>query len=135
MQYNKPKKFHYRIAQTASLCFSTFVFNRKILSNEIKDKKGPFVVIANHEAALDFVNLITATHRPMSFVISKSFFSALPVKNFMTKMGVIPKQQFQTQPTDLKQMKAVLDAGEPVVIYPAGLMCEDGLSTPIPSAT
>ncbi len=135
MQYNKPKKFHYRIAQTASLCLSTFVFKRKILRNEIKGKKGPFVVIANHEAALDFVNLITATRRPMSFVISKSFFSTLPVKKFMAKAGVIPKQQFQTLPNDLKQMKAVLDAGEPVVIYPAGLMCEDGLSTPIPSAT
>ncbi len=135
MQYNKPKKFHYRIAQLASLCVSTFVFRRRIVRNEIKGKKGPFVVIANHEAALDFVNLITATRRPMSFVISKSFFNTLPVKNFMIKMGVIPKQQFQTQPTDLKQMKAVLDAGESVVIYPAGLMCEDGLSTPIPSAT
>ncbi len=135
MQYNKPKKFHYRTAQMASLCLSTFVFKRRILRNEIKGKKGAFVVIANHEAALDFVNLITATRRPMSFVISKSFFNTLPVKKFMTKMGVIPKQQFQTQPTDLKQMKAVLDAGEPVVIYPAGLMCEDGLSTPIPSAT
>lgn len=135
MQYNKPKKFNYRVAQIASLCLSTFVFKRKILRNEIRGKKGAFVVIANHEAALDFVNLITATHRPMSFVISKSFFSTLPVKNFMIKMGVIPKQQFQTLPNDLKQMKAVLDAGEPVVIYPAGLMCEDGLSTPIPSAT
>lgn len=135
MQYNKPKKFHYRIAQLASLCVSTFVFRRRIVRNEIKGKKGPFVVIANHEAALDFVNLITATRRPMSFVISKSFFNTLPVKNFMIKMGVIPKQQFQTQPTDLKQMKAVLDAGESVVIYPAGLMCEDGRSTPIPSAT
>lgn len=135
MQYNKPKKFHYRVAQLVSLCVSTFVFKRKIIRNEIKDKKGPFVVIANHQAALDFVNLITATYRPMSFVISKSFFSTLPVKNFMAKAGVIPKQQFQTLPNDLKQMKAVLDAGEPVVIYPAGLMCEDGLSTPIPSAT
>ena len=29
----------------------------------------------------------------------------------------------------------MIQAGEPVVIYPAGLMCEDGLSTPIPAAT
>ena len=32
-------------------------------------------------------------------------------------------------------MKYVIDSGQPLVIYPAGLMCEDGLSTPIPSAT
>ena len=92
-------------------------------------------MIANHEAALDFVNLIGATSRPMHFVISKSFYSTLPVKGYMDKMGVIPKQQFQTNVHDLKQMKSVIDHGQPLVIYPAGLMCEDGLSTPIPAAT
>jgi hypothetical protein len=50
-------------------------------------------------------------------------------------MGVIPKQQFQTSVADMKNMKAVIDHGQPLAIYPAGLMCEDGLSTPIPGAT
>lgn len=135
MHYTRPKKLYYRIAQLASWHVATFIFKRKIIRNEIKGKTGPFVVIANHEAALDFVNLISATQRPMSFVISKSFYNTLPLKKFMQKMGVIPKQQFQTSVKDLKQIKAVIDAGEPVVIYPAGLMCEDGLSTPIPGAT
>jgi hypothetical protein len=35
----------------------------------------------------------------------------------------------------MKKMKAVVEAGQPLAIYPAGLMCEDGLSTPIPKAT
>ena len=135
MKYQKPNLLHYRIAQAASWIVATFIFRRKILRNEIKDKSGPFVVIANHEAALDFVNLIGATKRPMTFVISNSFYNTLPVKGFMNKMGVIPKQQFQSTVTDLKRIKAVIDRGEPVVIYPAGLMCEDGLSTPIPGAT
>ena len=93
------------------------------------------MVIANHEAALDFVNLIGTTKRPMTFVISNSFFSTLPIKGFLAKMGVIPKQQFQTTADDLKRIKTVINNGQPVVIYPAGLMCEDGLSTPIPAAT
>lgn len=135
MQYKKPNVICYRIAQAVSWFVATFIFKRKILRNEIKGKKGPFVVIANHEAAYDFVNLIGATSRPMSFVISKSFFSTLPIQGFMRKMGVIPKQQFQTSVKDLKRMKTVIDHGDPVVIYPAGLMCEDGLSTPIPGAT
>ncbi len=135
MQYTKPKLLHYRIAQIVSWFVATLIFKRKILRNEIKGKKGPFVIIANHESAYDFVNLIGTSKRPMSFVISNSFFSTLPIKNFMLKMGVIPKQQFQTSVNDLKRIKAVIDAGEPLVIYPAGLMCEDGLSTPIPSAT
>ena len=135
MAYQKPSLFHYRVAQGICNVVATCLFRRRILRNEIKDAQGPYVVIANHQAALDFVNLIGATRRPMSFVISKSFFSTLPVRGWMEKMGVIPKQQFKTAVSDMKKMRAVIDAGQPLVIYPAGLMCEDGLSTPIPAAT
>ncbi len=135
MSYNRPKKLYYRTAQAICAVVARVVFRRRFLRNEIRGKEGSFVVIANHQAALDFVNLIGAAKRPMSFVISSSFFNTLPIKGFMRKMGVIPKQQFQTTVHDLKAIKAVIEAGEPLVIYPAGLMCEDGLSTPIPTAT
>lgn len=135
MRYKRPNLFCYRIAQFASWLVAKLIFHRHILRNELKGKTGAFVVIANHQAALDFVNLIGSTRRPMSFVISNSFYNTLPIKGFLTKMGVIPKQQFQTSAKDLKNIKAVIDAGEGAVIYPAGLMCEDGLSTPIPAAT
>ena len=127
--------FIYRLAQAASFIVAKFIFKRKFLRNEIKGKKGPFVVIANHQCALDFVNLIGATKTPMSFVISNSFYNSLPIKVLLDRMGLIPKQQFQTTVKDMKRMKTVIEKGEPLVIYPAGLMCEDGLSTPIPAAT
>ena len=73
MRYTKPNLFIYRLAQVISWFVATFIFRRKILRNEIRGKQGAYVVIANHQAALDFVNLIGATRRPMSFVISKSF--------------------------------------------------------------
>ena len=133
--YRKPSLIHYRIAQIVSWFVATFIFRRKVLRNEIRGVKGPFVVIANHQAALDFVNLIGMAARPMSFVISYSFYKTLPIKGFLDKLGVIPKQQFQSSVTDMKKMKAVVDMGQPLVIYPAGLMCEDGVSTPIPQAT
>ncbi len=135
MGYRKPKLFFYRLTQAVAWVVATFVFRRKFLRNEIKGKKGPYVVIANHQAALDFVNLIGATGRPLTFVISHSFYNSLPVQGIMDQIGVIPKQQFQTSTADLKRMKEVIDRGEAFVIYPAGLMCEDGLSTPIPAAT
>ena len=127
--------FFYRLAQVASWFVAVFVFRRKLLRNEIRGKKGPFVVIANHEAQYDFVNLIGATAVPMTFVISESFYNTLPVKGVMDRIGVIPKQQFHTGIRDIRRMKATVEAGRILVIYPAGLMSEDGLSTPIPAAT
>ena len=135
MRYCKPNAVVYRIAQAVSWLAATLVFRRKVGRNDIKNKEGAFVVIANHQCALDFVNLIGMTHRPMTFVLSKSFFSTLPIQGFLKKMGIIPKQQFQTTVGDMKKMKAVVEAGQPLAIYPAGLMCEDGLSTPVPKAT
>jgi len=135
MKHRKPNLFCYRIAQMVSWFVAAFIFRRRILRNEIKGKTGPFVVIANHQAAYDFVNLIGLSSRPMNFVISNSFYNSLPITAFFDLLGVIPKQQFQTTMKDMKQMKAVVEDGRPLVIYPAGLMCEDGLSTPIPAAT
>ena len=135
MGYQKPNTIVYRLAQGISWLVARAVFRLKMLRNEIKDREGPYLVIANHQCALDFVNLIGATSRPMTFVLSKSFFSTLPIQGLLKKMGVIPKQQFQTTVADMKKMKSVVEAGQPLVIYPAGLMCEDGLSTPIPKAT
>ena len=133
--YRKPNLIAYRTAQLVSYVFSNAVFRKKVLRNEIRDKEGPFVVIANHQAAYDFANLIGATKRRMSFVISNSFYNSLPITDLLKLLGVIPKQQFQTSIGDMRRIKEVIEKGEGLVIYPAGLMCEDGLSTPIPQAT
>lgn len=131
----KQSGLFYLIARIASFITARLIFKRKFIRNEIKDKKGPLLIIANHEAAYDFVNLIGATRRKMTFVISESFYETVPVKGIIKRMGVIPKQQFQTTLKDIKSMKAVVDNDRILTIYPAGLMCEDGLSTPIPDTT
>ena len=135
MRYHKPNIFVYRFAQAVGWLVAKCLFHLKMGCNDIKNKEGAYLVIANHQCALDFANLICATKRPMTFVLSKSFFSTLPITGALKKLGVIPKQQFQTTVADMKNMKAVVDAGQPLAIYPAGLMCEDGLSTPVPKAT
>ncbi len=134
-QTRKQNIFLYRFVQFLSWFVAIFAFKRKFLRNEIRGKKGPFVIIANHEASLDFVNLIGSTMTPLTFVISNSFYSTLPFKKIISGLGMIPKQQFQTTLKDLAAMRKTLKDGKILVIYPAGLMCEDGNSTPIPAAT
>ncbi len=131
----EPSMFWYRVAKVCSWALSAVWFKRRFIRNEIKGKKGPFVIIANHQAALDFVNLIGATREHISFVISNSFYNTMPIKSLFDKAGMIPKQQFQTALYDLNRMRSVIEHGGILALYPAGLMCEDGLSTPIPVAT
>lgn len=133
--YVKPNLLAYRGAQAVCFVMATFVFKRKFMRNEIRGVDDSYVVVANHQCSLDFVNLLGATKKRLTFVLSNSFYNSLPVNGILKSLGVIPKQQFQTTVSDMKKMKAVIDSGESLVIYPAGLMCEDGVSTPIPEAT
>ena len=133
--YVRPNMLAYRGAQAACFVLATFVFRRKFIRNEIKGVEESYVVVANHQCSLDFVNLLNATKKPLTFVLSNSFFNSLPVNGLLKSLGVIPKQQFQTTISDMRKMKAVIENGASLVIYPAGLMCEDGVSTPIPEAT
>lgn len=131
----KYNPFVYAVLRLCTTYLSRKRFGAKYLRNELRGKKGPIVIIANHQAAYDFVNVYSATRSRISMVASNSFYRTLPVKGLMDKVGVIPKQQFQTMPSDMRAMKRVVDGGGILCIYPAGLMCEDGLSTPIPEAT
>lgn len=135
MSTNKSSVRVYRLAQFLSGIVAKVVFRKKYIRNEIKDKKGPMVIVCNHQAALDFTTLIGATKEMQTFVVSDSFYNTLPFKKAMNKIGVIPKQQFQTSIKEISSMRKVIKDEGILTIYPAGLMCEDGLSTPIPDST
>ena len=139
--YIPPKRGYYRFAQCLCSVVSALIFQRKVLRNELKGVKGPYLIIANHQSALDFINLISAVRRPMTFVISYSFFNTLPIKGFLEKLGMIAKQQFQTTAADLKRMKAVVDAGDRRGALPDGagpggsFLAADGAGDPCPAGT
>lgn len=132
---NKQSLKTYRFAQFLSSVIAKVVFRNKHLRNEIKGKKGPMVIIANHQAALDFVTLIGATKEMQTFVVSDSFYNTLPLKKQMDQIGVISKQQFQTSVKEISMMRKTVKNGGILTLFPAGLMCEDGISTPIPHTT
>lgn len=132
----KPDSFAYGIFKLGSRIMSKFFFNLKVVNNEAKNEKGGYVVIANHESLIDFFNLNTAIKGKSHFIISYSFYSSINLKYWFDRCGLIPKQQFQTNPTDLKKMRAALHSNNlPLVLYPTGLMTADGIDTPMPTST
>ena len=135
MATKKPNMLVYRIMQGLSGIIARVVFRRRLLRNEIKDKKGPMVIIGNHEAALDFTTLVGATKQPITFVVSDSFYNTLPFRKYMKMIGVIPKQQFQTTIKEISMMRHAIKNDSILMFYPAGLMSEDGIATPIPQST
>ena len=133
--YKKPNPFVYKIFLWGSKLYSWYKLGLKIERNEVKGKKGAYVVIANHASAIDFMPACTAIKRRVHFVISQSFYQSNPIQPLLNGVKVIPKNQFQTSVVHMRKMKAVLDNDMPLVFYPAGLMSENGVNTPIPAST
>lgn len=135
MSKHKNNMLVYRTMKFLANCVSKALFKRKYLRNDVKGKDGAMVVIGNHQAALDFTNLVSMTKRHITFVVSDSFYNTLPFRKSMERIGVIPKQQFQTGMHEICQMLSATKRDEILMFYPAGLMSANGLSTPIPTHT
>lgn len=135
--YKKPNAFIYKIFYLASKLVCKFKLGLKIERNDLKQHKSKdaFVVLSKHAAAIDFMPACVAIKRRVHFIISNSFYAVNPIKPLLKAVKVIPKNQFQTAVSDLRKMKAALDNDMPLVLYPAGLMTENGVGTPIPAAT
>ena len=128
-KYKKPNFIIYYFYHLLCKIIARFVFDTKILRNEIKGVKGSCVVLCNHESQIDFINLAITSKRRMHLVISNSFYQTMSIKPLLDMIKVIPKQQFQTTAADIRAMKRAIDNNIPLGIYPVGLMTENGLST------
>lgn len=131
----KPNTIVYALYVFLSKIVSKLIFNLKYDKKQFKEIKGPCLILANHECKLDFIFLTAALKRKAHFVISNSFYQINPIKPLLSAVQVIPKQQFQTSLSDMRKIKASLENNIPLIIYPAGMMTENGVSTPIPQAT
>ena len=135
IKYKKPNALVYKLYYLACRFICKHKFNLKYLRNETKNVKGPFVVIANHEASIDFMSVTAAVNQTMHFVISNSFYESLSIQPLLKSAGVLPKNQFSTTIEDMRKMKLCLDNGTSLAMFPAGLMSANGKTTPIPKST
>ena len=135
VKIKKANPFVYELYYWICRFVSKFIFNLKIQRNEIKGVKAPYLVLANHESFIDFINMTAACKTKHHFLVSNSFFHSMKISPLIKAAGAIPKQQFQFSLHSLRDMKEVIKANRSLVIYPAGMMSEYGLTTPIPKGT
>lgn len=111
-----------------------FKINNHFIRNELKNAKGPAIVLCNHVSSFDHVADSCATLRHMNFVVAEStYYSKF---HFLLKaIRVITKQQFFSVPSEFRQMREVIRAGGIILMFPAGLCTSDGVTTTLPAAT
>lgn len=127
IKIRKPNGFiYYPIGYIIKL-ISKLIFRLKVDKTEIKGLKPPFLLLGNHSSVTDIAFNVTALlpHR-LNILTSKDLFTWKPFKPFITRLGCIPKSQFSVDIMSLKMMKAAVEQGRNIVIYPEGKTSIDG---------
>ena len=101
--------------------FLKSLFKVKIDKEEIKDLKGPMIVISNHQSNFDFV--ITAFSMwpiKLNFLVSSYYLNSNLLGFFLKLVGAIPKRQFiPDSPAILSAYRAILN-NQSIIIFPEG---------------
>jgi len=107
--------------------------NVHVDKKRIKGIKGPFILICNHGARIDPVYVYTTMFpRVLNFVGSYGFFKNKFLNWYFTKLGSIPKFQYQTDLSAMKDMISVTRNNGILAMHPAGRMPSCGRGFMIP---
>ncbi|MDD4315621.1 MAG: lysophospholipid acyltransferase family protein [Clostridia bacterium] len=127
IKVRKPNAFLYYLIAFIVKVIAKLVFGIKYKKQGIKGLKGPFLVLGNHASVTDIAFTVGALlpHR-LNIITSKDLFTWKAFKPFITRLGCIPKSQFAVDIMSLKTMKAAVEQGRNVAVYPEGKTSLDG---------
>ena len=86
---------------------------------------GGVLMLGNHVSFIDFAMIQIACPRKVRFVMHKSYYEHWYIKWFLDIMGVIPIARGESVEA-LKQINALLKAGEVVCLFPEGAISRNG---------
>ena len=136
IKFLKPNFFYYHLMY---FIMSTIVFFRgaKVkLTNNVKGKKGPFIVLGNHGGFWDFYYMAKAFYPRRITVVMNEYYNYSPVISRLIKpLHSIKKKLFTN---DIKTIKNILQAsksGNVIVIMPEGRLSTSGVNFNIADGT
>ena len=95
-------------------------------------REGPFLLLANHSAALDPFWVGSPMWRPLRFMAATSLLAIPFAGKFLMMMGAFPKQKFVKDADSMATLYELYNRGLGVVIFPEGDRTWDGRLNPVP---
>lgn len=115
-------------------CITRIMYRMKVRGHENIPADGPAVLVCNHVTYVDWLILAAGVKRPLRFVMDHSFYKGWLLRTLLNQAKVIPiasaKENPETLQRAFERMKAELDAGEVVCIFPEGKLTYDGAMNP-----
>lgn len=98
----------------------------KVQGTPLVPRKGPLLVITNHQSMLDPLGMGVAIRRHMAFLAKKSLFQNKFFSAAIRTLGAVPVDRDGTGIAGLKAVMNLLEAGRAVLVFPEGTRTDDG---------
>ena len=83
-------------------------------------KTGTFILAPSHRSTLDIPGAAATTRRRLMYMGKDSMWKIKPIGAFLTALGSFPVTRGSADLEALKRCIAVLDRGDPLVLFPEG---------------
>jgi 1-acyl-sn-glycerol-3-phosphate acyltransferase len=106
--------------------FFRIYFRMQRIGREHVPQDGPMIFASNHRSFLDPFIIGAMTRRPMFYVAKMELFKNPLQGWFLNSLGAIPVMRNQSDQELLTTVRAILDRGDSIVIFPEGTRIRPG---------
>jgi 1-acyl-sn-glycerol-3-phosphate acyltransferase len=92
----------------------------RIVNSHKIPKTGTFILAPSHRSTLDIPVAAATTRRRLMYMGKDSMWKIKPIGTFLTALGSFPVTRGSADLEALKRCIAVLDRGDPLVLFPEG---------------
>ncbi|MDQ3106621.1 MAG: 1-acyl-sn-glycerol-3-phosphate acyltransferase [Actinomycetota bacterium] len=120
MKATLPQKVLYFVVRNAIVIFCRLVWRVTIDGREHIPATGPFILSPVHRSNIDTPLVATCSRRRVHYMGKQEMWKFKISAAFFTAMGGIPVNRGATDRDAMRKSIEVLQAGEPLVIFPEG---------------
>lgn len=119
-------RFMHTLAWMTLFPFFRIYFRLSRIGREHVPTDGPIIFASNHRSFLDPFIIGSMTRRPLFYVAKMELFEKPLQGWFLNSLGAIPVMRNQSDQELLKTVRAILDRGDSIVIFPEGTRVRPG---------
>lgn len=124
-------RFCYDLLYVPVVWLAILLFSTRTRGRFNVPQSGPFLVIANHQSAIDPLLIGLAVNRPMRFLARRTLFKPRIFGWLISSLGAIPLNHDMSGKEGLKTGLELLKAGNGLLIFPEGTRTRDGHIQPL----
>jgi 1-acyl-sn-glycerol-3-phosphate acyltransferase len=121
----------YRIVRDTLVGLGRLFWRVTVEGKEHVPQDGPYVIAPVHRSNVDFIIAATVTRRRVRFMAKDSIFRPKPFAKLLDALGAFPVHRGSADREALRRTIAVVETGEPVVIFPEGTRQEGPIVQPL----